>query len=65
MKTNQDPLDDQPPLPDGFSDDEATLLRRYLRFYKSLETGEWASTTAAQQRFVAMCHGSGRRLERA
>jgi uncharacterized protein YifE (UPF0438 family) len=57
MKTNEDPVDDEAPLPDGFSDDEATLLRRYRRFYRSLETGERAPTTDAQRRFVTMCHG--------
>ena len=52
-----DPIDDEGVLPDDFSNDERLLLRRHLRFYRSLETGKRAPVTDAQRRFVEVCHG--------
>lgn len=57
MKPGQDPFDGEVPIPPEFSDDEAALLRRYLNFYRSLETGQRIAATDAQRHFVAMCEG--------
>jgi len=40
---------DETPLPEGLSEDERVLLRRYLQFYRSLETGRRVPTTEAQR----------------
>jgi len=42
------------------TDGEGKLLRRYLEFYRSLETGRRAPATDAQKRFVAVCQGQAK-----
>jgi uncharacterized protein YifE (UPF0438 family) len=39
------------------TDWDRELLRRYLEFYQSLDTGKRAPVTHQQQRFVAVCRG--------
>jgi uncharacterized protein YifE (UPF0438 family) len=48
---------DETLLTEDLSEEERTLLRRYLWFYRSLESGRRVPTTEAQRDFVAVCSG--------
>jgi uncharacterized protein YifE (UPF0438 family) len=39
------------------TEDEKELLRRYLPFYRALESGRRKPSTQAQEHFVAVCEG--------
>ena len=51
-------IEDDQPLPDGFSSSEQALLRRYLKFYRSLGTGKRIPSTEAQRHSVAVCQAT-------
>ena len=44
-------------FPEGFAPEEEDLLKRYLRFYRQLESGERRPATPAQARFAEVCGG--------
>lgn len=41
----------------ALTDEDRSLLQRYLPFYRALETGQRLPATEAQDHFVAVCEG--------